>query len=478
MSLLSISSPFITLHKEQLEILISSMCIRQLLDVNDPASSSDESLINYKWACHGIQTFLVSLLLKEKKEMMSLVDATKESDKDKELEKIFQKMNTLLKSYEAASTSLEGISEIDCDHSSSSETCTDDTTIKTDGNSTAQQEMVVKLMSDLSENIKPLLEEPSDKEGKSTISIADIGSTKTSGHVTPGSSDHSKPKLVKKTLKKSISSTSLLSQDLHHPKSIVASTQLKDNTSATSSSSFSNVSNTIDSRFLSNVQLPAELHLQVISRDVYKISLEAIQFAKPIVSHHSDDDHHNVSTTLNEEMVTPSLPDTLLFQVLLNVLEETYAKSSSVVDIHNLLMIWNDFCCVSLKSMKRRHLLYIFSSCSLFSTSTINSLLDLLLNVDASDSQLCYTIMSLLHNYAKISYKVNGEPLDIDIHKLTYVLCHCCNNELLTSPDVQHFKDHNVILGKFLTRLGCVFIKEEKGVRLLLNILVKVLQER
>lgn len=463
LSLISTSSCSILLSKEQLEILLSSICL-------DPSTfydftSSDETFINYQWACHGIQTFFINLVTKEKTKVITLVDEAKEKEIDLELANLFQKVDDFWrKGFKTAAD------EENEDQLTDMPECNDNT-MKSDGGVDDEESLISS--QDITTTEK-LFSETSLQELNAEISKEELNELeeaiedKIFGKLTlTDSSDQPKPK--PKVLKKSTSSTYLLSKDLHQTKKVKLSPEKKEN------SVYNNciISNTIDSRFLSDIQLPAELHLQVMARDMYKCSLNAIKFAKPNIS---EVDSENIEKSNAADDTEPNIE---LLSMLLEVLEEVFNKSNSI-DVHNFLLIWNDLCCIILKGLKRRHLISVFSSktdSSLFSTATIEPLLDLILDARSTDVQLQYAVLSLLHNHIKVCCKINGKKLNINKSKLATMLTQCSTMEVS-----QESKDHNVIFGKLLTRLSGVTICSEgevsRGACLLLNVLVKVLKER
>lgn len=261
------------------------------------------------------------------------------------------------------------------------------------------------------------------------------------------------------------------------------------------------ISNTVDERLKHNIELPAELSLQCMAREVYVTLLSGIQFARPIpLSEEPPID--SVNQEVKGDMLS-ELPRDSCLRLLLHVLEDIFISSfiitsSSSIDRLSLLQFWNEICYITVKKMKKKHLVTLLSSLEnqstesssmpqLLSAKAITFLLDLLLTSTSSNSQLCHLVFSLLHAHAKFYNKIGGKQFIVNQTKLFNTLIHCCTVDIGVRDHQTKEIPQDIIFGKFLLRLAGMTVVgqgerteevEERGVIVLFNVLVKVLQSR
>ena len=562
--MLSLTSCTITLHQDQLEALVISTC--QQLGFSDSPLSSSNDHTNYQWVCHAVQTFLVDLVLREKKQLMNLVVESKDdveienslmgaidrvisidnSEKSTKPEHRFSPSSSeVLTTSEGDSAHslkedeksiLENVSSsLMGDTNEVSKSPSKDASVTCQSSSTASIKSIAKEQAkDDTHNedvITPLLkmeptslEEPTSESLQLEMTMSDndhsmdnekpeettdesesqIFTEKISGQVVLGGPSLVKKQQTVKVLKKSTSTTKLtmLLGKSNTVKSKNTGGANKDEGKPSFQSPYSSciISNTVDERLKHSIELPAELSLQCMAREVYVTLLSGIQFARPIpLSEEPPID--SVNQEVKDDMLS-ELPRNCSLRLLLHVLEDIFVSSftisSSSIDRLSLLQFWNEICYVTVKKMKKKHLVTLLSPLEnqstestsmpqLFSAKTVALLLDLLLTSTSSNSQLWHLVFSLLHAHAKFYNKIGGRQFIVDQTKLSNILVHCCTVDIGGRDHQARDIPQDINFGKFLLRLASMTVvgqgerteeEEERGVIILFNVLVKVLQSR
>jgi baculoviral IAP repeat-containing protein 6 len=390
----------------------------------------------YQWACFGIQKLLVSLIKKEKLQIARKVTADKVTMEEEEISVISQKCLEI-------STHLEVVTD--------------------DGNDiTSVDESLEQLSTsnDAPENNKPL---PSCSD----LMVDDGPSDDIKHKSEPSSIPQSKPKLKSQR------------RSFVHLQNFMKQKSTKSNDDTKNPFSHHIISNAINSRLVSDVQLPSELHLQCMSKAVYRNILESIDCAKPqeksILNVGSNDEEENGNEILYDGPVSSSLHVTLL-----KVIEEMFNKRRQSAEVFSLLQFWNEICGVALKHTKKNHLMFLFETSNLFSYETLSNLLDLFLVCEVTSWN---SIFSLLFEYVRLSYKTNDKKVNINVDKLVSCLMHCCVCDEVAC-EVGQYKEENCIFDKLMCQLSASTIQmmeggnELNGCQMLLDLLTRILKER
>ena len=534
----------------------------QLLGFCDSPLSSSNDHTNYKWVCHAVQTFLVDLVLREKKQLMNLVVESKD---DVEIENsLMGTIDRVLSSSEKTTmpehkfspsaseiptisegdsghsmkederSALENVSSLISGTSEVSKTPSKDPSLTCQSSSTPSTKSVAKEQANnVTHNedmITPLfkmegssLEEPTNEPLQLKMTMSDNDHSmdnekpeettdeiesqtfteKISGQVVLGGSSLVKKQQTVKVLKKSTSTTKLakLLDKFNTVKSKNTGGANRDEGKPSFQSPYSSciISNTVDERLKHSIELPAEHSLQRMAQEVYMTLLSGIQFARPIPL--SEEPPIDSEKQVVKDDMLSELPRNCCLGLLLHVLEDIFVSSftvsSSSIDRLSLLQFWNEICYVTVKKMRKKHFVVLLSSfenqstesasmSQLFSAKAVTHLLDLLLTSTSSNSQLWHLVFSLLHAHAKFCNKIGGRQFIVNQTKLFNVLVHCCNVDIGGRDHQVREIPQDINFGKFLLRLAGMTVvgqgerteEEERGVIILFNVLVKVLQSR
>ena len=533
-SLLSqLTFPF-SISSHQLKTLILCTCQRPSL-TGEEWEEKEEETVDYRWACHSIQSLIVGLVLREKKLIMEKKKTKGGSREDIEgfIERASSSLVCIESSLDNATIDREGGEETETLTTVDEE---NGGVVKAkDEDNKSQPEGLVDILSTDSisvgasiQDIVLSVEESSDSSDDSHVKTKP---TPPPPPPPPPLSSTTTSAMPKKILKSSKSTTSLLSslhsslhsslQKIHHvhkklsiqekaspiKKQEDATNPVKNTTSSLSSSSYSSyiVSNSVDARLESSTLLPAELALQVMVRGSYQSLLDSIRLARPVSGACLNETNVGREDKHRREKRT-SKPASSNLKYLLDAFESIYheniaSASLSSVDTLSLLNLWNEVCHSLVKGVKKKVFSHLISGssdeCGLFSPLTLSRLFDHLLSTTPADFQLCHVTLSLVHCHLKACQLVGGSDVTcvrvgMERMRLKRVIRHCC---LLEDEGKESFLGkQDVVFIKLLTRLaGVRFVSEEeergegedganskgeKGVNILLSVLVQVLQEK
>uniref|UniRef100_A0A1X7VLP9 UBC core domain-containing protein n=1 Tax=Amphimedon queenslandica TaxID=400682 RepID=A0A1X7VLP9_AMPQE len=353
----------------------------------------------------------------------------------------------------------------------------------------------------------------------------------------PPLSSSTPPPAPKKILKSSKSTTSLqssLHKSIHKKLSMQEklekqssipltpkhSSKAKKPSPTTSHSSYSSylVSNSVDARLETSTLFPVELGLQVMMKDSYQSLLDSIKLARPISASWSTEtltesvgvcvDEAGSSSEHKKEKQKTSLSKTTesaanlknLFDAFESIYAESFPFSFTSIDATSFLKFWNDVCHSLVKSIKRKLFSQLLPSedCGLFASTTLSHLFRHLLMMTSGDFQSCHMTLSLIHSHLKACQLVSGSDVssakvNIEKERLKEVLLHCCMME--NKEKESYSSKQDAVFIKLLTRIaGINFIskkggeggakerggegKGEKGINLLLSVLVQVLKDK
>ena len=253
------------------------------------------------------------------------------------------------------------------------------------------------------------------------------------------------------------------------------------------------ISNTVDSRLLSRLELPAELQLQVMAYKTYKILLEGIQFAKPIPCEYQEEVKSSWYDSISEIGTSDNITERSSFPMLFRVFDRVYHGAIhpySTVNMSALLRLWNESCQVAIKRTKNKYITALLGPLSTLLSSDIQSyllkeLLDSHPSIPPTDTwHLCFSLLYL--NIKFCNKKVENRCLQVDRQDLVGFLKRCCEFDMSGGSDHQKkIVSKDLQFGKFLSSLSHLYIvgnenenRCENGVHLLMEVLVQILCKR
>ena len=523
---------FISFH--QLKTLITSTCQKPSLVEDEGEEREEERLVSFQWACHAVQTLIVGLVLREKR----LAADRKNLKSSKEsMSGLIERVHSSLSCIEVSlnSSSLDtttskdkildtvgeegGIKEGDKSRVMEEEghkeaKKKEDEVIKKDGKSQLDLSSVDAIRNDI-----PSADNSSDSSDDSQIKptpppLSSSTSTPTPKKILKSSkSTTSLQSSLHKSLHKKLSMQEKLDKQSSIPLTPKHSNKPKKSSPAPPHSSYSSylVSNSVDARLETSTLLPVELGLQVMMKESYQSLLDSIKLARPLSSSWSSETvpesiglcvDEVSSSEYKKEKRKKSLSKTtegttnlkILFDAFESIYAESFPFSFTSIDTLSFLKFWNDVCHSLVKGIKKKLFSQLLSSedCGLFTSTTLSCLFRHLLMMTSGDFQSCHITLSLIHSHLKACQLASGSDVssvkvNIEKERLKEILLHCCMME--NKGKESYSSKQDLVFIKLLTRIaGISFISErrdeeegergEKGINLLLSVLVHVLKDK